>query len=99
VFALRAGVVLGPAVAFILWRGVPARTLVLVGGGLLLVAVPILYLAVPVDDPGGYNTNVAIERIAAHWVAVAALFCLGAALARTLSTARARGAASPRSAP
>jgi len=91
VFAIRAGVVLGPAVALILWRGIGPRPLALAGGALLLTVVPILYLAVPVDDPGGYNTNLAVERIAAHWVGVAAIFLLGAALARQLSTATRRG--------
>ena len=88
VFAIRAGVVMGPAVALILWRGIGARPLALAGGALLLTVVPVLYLAVPVDDPGGYNTNLAVERIAAHWVGVAAIFLLGAALARQLVAAR-----------
>jgi hypothetical protein len=79
---------MGPAVALILWRGIGARQLALAGGALLLTVVPILYLAVPVDDPGGYNTNLAVERIAAHWVGVAAIFLLGAALARQLRGAR-----------
>jgi arabinofuranan 3-O-arabinosyltransferase len=90
VFAIRAGVVMGPAVALILWRGIGARQLALAGGALLLTVVPILYLAVPVDDPGGYNTNLAVERIAAHWVGVAAIFLLGAALARQLAATRPR---------
>jgi hypothetical protein len=51
--------------------------------------VPILYVAVPVRDPGGFNTNLAVERIAAHWVGVLAVFCIGAALWRTLAAARA----------
>jgi hypothetical protein len=88
VFAIRAGVLMGPAVAFILWRGIGAKRLALAGGALLLTVVPILYLAVPVDDPGGYNTNLAVERIAAHWVGVAAIFLVGAALARQLTDAR-----------
>jgi hypothetical protein len=53
-------------------------------------------------DRGGYDTNYAVERIAAHWVGVLALCCLGAALWRTLSalnTARAPTAAAPRSEP
>jgi hypothetical protein len=96
VFAIRAGVVMGPAVAFILWRGIGARHLALAGGALLLTVVPILYLAVPVDDPGGYNTNLAVERIAAHWVGVAAIFLLGAALARQLTDARRASGYGPR---
>jgi hypothetical protein len=85
VFALRAGVVIGPAVALILWRGVGARTLGLAAGGLLGVVVPILYLAVPAQDKGGYNTNAPLEHIAAHWVGVAAIVLLIVALYRTLA--------------
>jgi hypothetical protein len=75
VFAVRAGLLLGPAVALILAFGVPARRLALAGGALLAIVVPILYLAVPVRDPGGFNTNLAVERIAAHWVGVAPCSC------------------------
>ena len=88
-FALRAGVVLGPLTAFLLYTGLDAKRLALIAGGLLGVVVPILYLAVPVRDPGGFNTNLAVERIAAHWVGVAAVFCLIVALWRTLAAARA----------
>jgi len=90
VFALRAGVLMGPAVTVILYYGVPARRLVLVAGALLAVVVPILYLALPVRNPGGFNTNLAVERIAAHWVGVAAVFLLITALWRTLAAARHR---------
>ncbi|HEX2086516.1 MAG TPA: hypothetical protein VHF89_12605, partial [Solirubrobacteraceae bacterium] len=90
-FAIRAGVVIAPAVALILWRGIPARQLALAGGGLLLVVVPVLYLAVPGRDPGGYNSALAVQRIAAHWVGVAAVVLIGLALWRTLRTARSTG--------
>jgi arabinofuranan 3-O-arabinosyltransferase len=87
VFALRAGVVLGPLVFLVLWRGVPARTLALVAGGALLVAVPVLHLVIGL--PGeGFQTNYAVKRIAEHWLAVGAVCALGAALWRTLSPAR-----------
>ena len=95
VFALRAGVVLGPLVALVLWRGIGARQLALAAGALLAVVVPVLYLAVPVRDPGGFNTNLAVERIAAHWVGVAAVVLLGAALLRTLVAARRRATIAP----
>jgi hypothetical protein len=49
-----------------------------------------------VRDPGGFNTNLAVERIAAHWVGVAAVFLLGAALWRTLAAARAAHPDRPR---
>jgi hypothetical protein len=88
VFALRAGVLIGPAVALILWRGVPARALTLAAGGLLAVAVPVLYVLFPGDDRGGYDTRYAVEHLGAHWVAVAAFVLLFLALARTLLTAR-----------
>jgi hypothetical protein len=87
VFALRAGVVLGPLVALVLWRGVGARALALLGGGLLVVVVPVLYLALPEADTG-YETNWAVDHIAAHWVAVLAVSALGAALWRTLAAGR-----------
>jgi hypothetical protein len=99
VFAIRAGVVIAPAVTLILWRGWSPRTLVLAAGGLLAVVVPLLYVLFPGDDRGGYDTEFAVEHLGAHWVAVAAVVLLLLALARTLSTAtrrsggRARGQA------
>src|SRR5262249_33982125 len=69
VFALRAGVVLGPLVFVMLWRGVPARTLALAGGALLLVAVPIAHFVVGLPTMG-FQTNYAVKRIAEHWLAV-----------------------------
>jgi hypothetical protein len=89
VFALRAGAVLGPLVFLMLWRGVSARTLALAGGALLLVAVPIAHFAVGLPSIG-FQTNYAVKRIAAHWLAVGALCAFGAALWRTLSPARGR---------
>lgn len=89
-FALRAGVVLGPIVFLVLWRGVGARALALAGGVILLVAVPLLsILAAPLPRTG-FQTNYAVDRIAAHWAAVLAVTLLGAALWRTLAAARRR---------
>jgi hypothetical protein len=96
VFALRAGVVIGPAVALILWAGIPARRLALAGGAILAVAVPIAYLVIPAEDHGGFNTNLAVERIAAHWIGVAGVVLLGAALCRSLAAARAAHPDRPR---
>jgi hypothetical protein len=94
VFALRAGVVLGPLVALVLWRGIPARALALASGALLAVAVPALYLVRP-RAPDGYQTNWAVDHIAAHWVAVLAVSALGAALWRTLAAGRVSTATAP----
>jgi arabinofuranan 3-O-arabinosyltransferase len=89
VFALRAGAVLAPLTFLVLWRGVPARTLALLAGGILLVVVPVLHVAVGL--PGeGYDTNYAVQRIAEHWVAVGAVCALAGALWLTLSPALAR---------
>jgi hypothetical protein len=87
VFALRAGVVLGPLVALVLWRGTGARTLALVGGALLAIVVPVIYLLLP-RAPRGYRSDWANDHLAAHWVAVLAVCALGGALWRTLAAAR-----------
>jgi hypothetical protein len=94
VFALRAGVAIGPAVALVLWRGIGARPLILAAGALLCVVVPLLYLLFPPEDRGGYNNEYAVETLGAHWVGVAAFVLLALALWRTVGAARA-----PRSAP
>jgi hypothetical protein len=96
VFALRAGIVLGPVIALVLWRGVDARHLALAGGAILATVVPLLYLLIDADDKGGFNTNLAVERIGAHWVGVGAVTLLVAALWRTLAAARAAHPDRPR---
>ena len=58
--------------------------LALAAGGLLGVVVPVLYLAIAPRNPGGYNTNYAVELIAAHWVGVAAVVLVALALWRTV---------------
>jgi hypothetical protein len=88
VFAIRAGVVIAPLVALALWRGVGARPLAATAGGLLAIVVPVLYLIDKPRDHGGFNSNYAVDLIAAHWVGVAAVVCLLAALAQTLAAAR-----------
>jgi hypothetical protein len=88
VFALRAGVVLGPIVALLLWRGVGNRALFLTAGVLLGVVVPALYLLVPVDNHGGYNSNYAGELVSAHWTAVVAVSIAALALVRSIVAAR-----------
>ena len=99
VFAARSAPVIALATFLVLWRGVGVRALIASAAALLLLVVPLLTLVVPVRNPGGYNFELAQERIAVHWVAVAAVVLLVLALARTLSTARGRRAAAPGSAP
>ena len=88
-FALRAGVVIGPALAILLWRGVPARTLALWAGGLLGLAVPLVYVLFLPDDRGGFNSRYSLDLSGAHWVTLAALLLLALALWRTLASWRA----------
>jgi thiamine transporter ThiT len=89
VFALRAGVVLGPLLGIALWRGVTARRLTQLAGGLLVIVVPAIYLLHPVRNLGGYNPNYANVQIDAHFVAVLAFCALGYALVRALGDMRA----------
>jgi membrane protease YdiL (CAAX protease family) len=102
VMALAAGAVLGfvfaarvaPPIALatyvVLRRGTGARALASAAGALLVVVVPVLTLAIPVRNRGGYNPEYAQSRIAVHWVAVAAVVLLILALARELGAARRR---------
>ena len=89
VFALRAGVLLGPVVAIALWRGPGPRGLALAAGGLLGVAVPVAYALAEQDDRGGYNTYYANHHIGAHWIGVLALSSLALALVLILKRRRA----------
>ena len=91
IFALRSGLVLGPLVALVLWRGVSARVLALAAGGLLGLVVPLIYLLFPPADLGGWNNGYAQELLGAHWVAAAALTLLAIALVRVVRAERAAG--------
>jgi len=90
VFAARAAPLIALGTFLILWRGVGVRGLVAAAGALLLVAVPVLTLAIGVEDRGGYNPEYAQVRIAVHWVTAAAVILLVLALARVLGAARRR---------
>jgi arabinofuranan 3-O-arabinosyltransferase len=92
VFALRAGVAIGPAVALLLWRGVGPAALAVTAGALTAVVLPAIYLLFPPDDAGGFNSEFAADLTGAHWVAVAVwvLFAVAVAVALTVSTARRR---------
>jgi hypothetical protein len=97
-FALRAGVVIGPAVALAMWRGVSARALITAAGALLAVVVPLLYVLFPGTDRGGYDTAYPVQHLGAHWVAVGAFVMLVLALGRTLALSRANRASHGRAA-
>jgi arabinofuranan 3-O-arabinosyltransferase len=92
-FGLRAGAVAAPLLALVLWRGLSDRVLGLVVLGLLGVVVPLIYVGVAVfgeEIRGGNATRYAADRLAAHWVAVAAFVVLVVVLVRTLAAARSR---------
>jgi hypothetical protein len=89
-FALRAGVVIGPAVALLLWRGVGPPALAAVAGALVAIVVPAIYLLFPPDDAGGFDSEFAADLTGAHWVAVAAWVLLALAVGLTLSRASRR---------
>jgi hypothetical protein len=89
VFALRAGVVLGPLLATALWRGLRAELAMRLAGLLLVIVVPAIYLLFPPANLGGFNPNYANSEIYAHFAAVLAVCALGFALARVVVSARA----------
>jgi arabinofuranan 3-O-arabinosyltransferase len=96
VFALRAGLAIGPVTALVVWRGMSARTMILIAGALLAIVVPLIYVIFPATDRGGYAPAYPVERLGAHWVTVGAVVLLVFALARTLSRAsRANRAPAP----
>jgi arabinofuranan 3-O-arabinosyltransferase len=90
VFALRAGVVLGPLLAYALARGVSVGRLTRLAGGLLVIVVPAIYLIFPPANEGGFNPNYAEVEIDAHFVAVLAACALALALVRVLADLRAQ---------
>lgn len=96
VFALRAGVAIGPAVTLLLWRGAGPGALALTAGALTAVVLPAIYLLFPPDDAGGFNSEFAADLTGAHWVAVAVWVLFALAVALTVSTAsRRRRAGAP----
>ena len=99
-FALRAGAVLGPLTALILWRGMPVSRLLTAAGALLVVAVPAVYLIFPGIDQGGYDFGYASQHLGAHWLTVGAFALLALALIADLwavsrATGRRVGARAP----
>jgi hypothetical protein len=88
-FAARTAPLMALATFVVLYRGIPVRTLLAAAAALLLVAVPVLTVAIPARDRGGYNSEYPVDRIAVHWVTVAAVVLLILALARWLAVSRA----------
>jgi arabinofuranan 3-O-arabinosyltransferase len=84
VFGIDAGVVAAAAIALVLWRGIGAVPLTLGAGALLGIVVPVLYLLHPGSSAGGNHYGYAAGHLASHWVGVAAIGLLMAALWRTL---------------
>ncbi len=86
VFGIVPGIVSLPAIAFVAWRRVGAGALTLLATALLAVVVPILYLVHTGQESGGNHYGYAVAHMGAHYVAVAALGLLAAALWRSLRT-------------
>ena len=70
VFAIRAGLVAFPLLAFVLWRGYGPRTLAIAAAALLGIVVPITYALTQPRNRGGYSFAYATDLIAAHWIGV-----------------------------
>jgi hypothetical protein len=91
-FGLRAGAVAAVAFAVIAWRGISDRALGIVAAVLLGVGVLLAYVIAAIihDDEGrgGNSTDFGANRMAAHWMALAALVALALLLVRTLRAQR-----------
>jgi hypothetical protein len=91
-FGLRAGAVAAVAFAAIAWRGISDRALGIIAALLLGVGVPLAYVVAAIihDDEGrgGNSTDFGANRLAAHWMALAALVALALILVRTLRAQR-----------
>ena len=91
-FGLRAGAVAAVAFAAIAWRGISDRALGVIAALLLGVGVPLAYIIATIihadEGSGGNSTDFAANRLAAHWMALAALVALALLLVRTLRAQR-----------
>ncbi len=84
-FALRMGLVIGPVLTYVLWRGVGPRILILGAALLLGVVVPLLYLVVGPENNGGFSFGYSNSLLLAHWTALTAIFLLALACWRVLA--------------
>jgi hypothetical protein len=94
-FALRMGLVIGPVLAFVLWRGVGPRILIAGAAVLLGLVVPLLYVVVGPENNGGFSFGYSNSLLLAHWTAITAVFLLAVATWRMLAQARGGGASPP----
>jgi len=83
VFGYVPGIVSAPAIALVLWRGIGARALTIAAAALLGVLVPIIYVIHPGPESGGNHFGYAMAHLGAHYIGVAALGLLMAALWRS----------------
>jgi arabinofuranan 3-O-arabinosyltransferase len=83
VFGYGPGIVSLPVIAFVLWRGIGARRLTLAAFALLAVVTPVVYLVHTGRARGGNQYGYAMAHLGAHYVGVAAIGLLLAALWRS----------------
>jgi arabinofuranan 3-O-arabinosyltransferase len=76
-FAVRAGVLLGVAVALLAWLGLASRRLMWAAIPPLVV-IPLLYVRGGNPEPGGFF-GFADQHLASHWLAVAAVCAIASA--------------------
>jgi hypothetical protein len=79
-FALRMGPALAAVSLVLLLAGLNVRRLVALAAALIAV-LPVIYVAFPPVDRGGFSFTYPTDVLFAHWVAVVAVTCLGAAAA------------------
>jgi arabinofuranan 3-O-arabinosyltransferase len=77
-FAVRAGLVIGPVTFALLFLGLTVRRL-LVLTGLGLVAVTLTYVISPSPNEGGFFFYYPLHFITAHWIALGVVLALGCA--------------------
>ncbi len=93
VFALRFGVVLGPATTVLLLLGVNVRRLLAIAT-VALLAVVVIYVADPAPEFIGVRFFFAEAHLFEHWLTVGAACCVAAACALSLVRLRAARTAS-----
>jgi hypothetical protein len=78
VFALRFGAAVGPLTFVLLLSGISVRRLLriaIVG----MISIPVLYVARPVHNYGGYSFYLSLHQIVAHWIGAGVVCALLAA--------------------